>query len=99
MVSPHTDLLNAMHTNLHPFRVQPLLLSGLNRLLLYQVAPENSRGSRSPSLTVKVLWNKHNSPAPSQPPKARLPRKYQAGTQIAKIHDYRDTLPAPRNPS
>lgn len=53
------------------------------------------------SLPDKVLWNGHNESCPfsAHPGQARLPRKYQVGIQIAKIHGDTDILPAHRNPA
>lgn len=78
--------------------MQSLLFSKARIFHYYMRWPaENGRGDIYPPL-FKSFGMDTMSPVPSQLPEARLPRKYQAGTQIAKIHGNTDILQAHRDP-
>lgn len=99
----HRDLLNAIQRSPDPFQGQPFLFSkaGISCYCMRWPA-ENGRGDISPPLFKSfgmdaIILSLH-SPPPRPSGQARLPRKYQAGTQIAKIHGDTDIVQAHRDP-
>lgn len=97
----HRDLLNAIQRSPDPFQGQPFLFSkaGISCYCMRWPA-ENGRGDISPPLFKSfgmdaIILSLHSPPPSGQ---ARLPRKYQAGTQIAKIHGDTDIVQAHRDP-